>query len=63
MQGPLLPQMFGLPHFASNYCVLSFSTAVAAYFLGTKLAGDLYSAAAAAHGGPPDLCMGVDCFG
>ena len=32
-------QMFGLPHFASNYCFLSFSTAVSAWALATKLAG------------------------
>ncbi len=33
------PQMFGLPHFASNYCFLSFSTAISAWALATKLAG------------------------
>jgi len=31
--------MFGLPHFASNYCFLSFSTAISAWALATKLAG------------------------
>ena len=55
--------MFGLPHFASNYCFLSFSTAVSAWALATKLAGGLYAAAAASHADPPGTCMGRDCFG
>ena len=38
-RGFVVVQMFGLPHFASNYCFLSFSTAVSAWALATKLAG------------------------
>ena len=44
-----IPQMFGLPHFASNYCFLSFSTAVSAWALATKLAGSLLSQSVLAH--------------
>ncbi|KAK9818151.1 hypothetical protein WJX72_007867 [[Myrmecia] bisecta] len=58
----LASEVFGLTHFATNYCLLQMATSIGSYTLATKLAGYLYQQSVTRHGDSDNICLGQDCF-
>lgn len=62
LMSTLVSELFGMKHFASNYCAFQLAPAAGSYLLATRLAGALYAAAMRATGQHGTTCLGRRCF-
>ena len=62
LMSTLVSELFGMKHFASNYCTFQLAPGLGSYALATKLAGGLYARAMAASGQTGTVCYGRACF-